>query len=111
MRRVLLLGVVCLGMLVGGAGSALAGGPHGGHGHHGHGYGHGHGHGHGYGGYPGGVGFYSYYRPYYRPMVVAPPVYPYPYACAPAYPAYPAYAAPSLGFGVGGRNFSFFYNQ
>ena len=107
MRRVLLT-LVCLGMFLGTAGNAVAGGPHGHHHHHHHGR----------GGYRPGFSFSYFgggYYPAYRPVVVAPPpVYPYPYPYAAAYPvpAYPAYPAPpSVGFGVGTRNFGFYYNQ
>ena len=98
MRRILLISA-CLGVLVfAGATTALARAPHHrppavhyGHGHHGVSW---------YAGYRGGHG--PYYAPHRR--VAAYPVYPL-YG-APVYTPYP-----QLGFGFGGRNFSFWVHR
>ncbi|MEX0678484.1 MAG: hypothetical protein WD063_15495 [Pirellulales bacterium] len=103
MRRGLVV-LACLGVLVfAGAGTALARGPH--HRppgvHHDHGYGYGH----GYRGAPWYTGYHSSFGAHCapRPRVV---VYP-------AYPVYePVYTPYSqLGFGIAGRNFSFWLQQ
>lgn len=103
MRRLFLVSA-CLGILaVGGASTALAAGPHRGHGPPvvRHGY------------PPRGGSWHTGYRghqPHCLPgrRVAAYPVYP-------AYPAYPATAFgfnyPQLGFGVAGRNFSFWLQR
>jgi hypothetical protein len=85
-----------------GAASAMAGGPH---------------HGHGYGRGPNGNwnNYGRHYQAYRYPPQricrppICGPVAPYPVYPAPVVTAYPAY--PRLGFGLGGANFSFFYQQ
>jgi hypothetical protein len=100
MRRAIAV-VACLSVLmVAGANSALAKGPHhGGYGKH-HRY---------QANYFGGKSWNNFRgpscAPQYcgpRPRVAAYPVYP-------VYPVAPAY--PRLGFGLGGSNFSFWYQQ
>lgn len=103
MRRSLMI-LACLGVLVfAGAGTALARGPHQGPPV----FNHGHGHGHGAYSAPWNTGYRGGQQAY----------------CAPgrrvaAYPAYPVYSAPAyglaypqLGFGVAGRNFSFWLTR
>jgi hypothetical protein len=103
MRRILLVSA-CLGALVfGGASAALANGPH-----HGPPTARG-----GYGNFhsnsPYG-GWYTKYRGSYGPQCVPGRV-----AAYPVYPSYgvPSYGqiAPQLGFGVAGRNFSFWLQR
>lgn len=106
MRRILLISA-CLGVLVfAGATTALARGPHHrppavhyGHGHHGYGHGH------------HGVSWYNtYYHGGHGPYWAS-------HRRVVAYPAYPLYGAPihtpypQLGFGIGGRNFSFWVHR
>ena len=102
MRRVIAIAACLTVLMFAGASTALAGGPH--HGGWGRGHGH-HRHGHH------GPRVNSFYRapivsPYcgIRPRVAAYPVCP-----VPAYPVIPTY--PQLGFGIGGRNFSFWFQQ
>ncbi len=101
MRRILLVSA-CLGILVfAGAGTALARGPY----HRPPAVHHGHHYGHGRGSYA--ALWQSGYRGGYRPYCA-------PHRRVAAYPAYrgPVYGAyPQLGFGVAGRNFSFWLQR
>lgn len=108
MRRAL-IGMACVAVLVlMGTSTAMAKGPH--HGGHGHGRG-------GHGNWNRG-GHHQAYRPAPRGPICRPPVC-RPPVCGPvaAYPVYPvpvvtAYQpSPRLGFGLGGSNFSFWYQQ
>ncbi len=104
MRRAF-VGLACVAVLVfAGTSTALAKGPHhGGHGGHGRG--------------PGGHGNWNHRGGYHQAYRLPPPRVFRPPVCGPVYPVYPApvvtaYPAyPRLGFGLGGSNFSFWYQQ
>jgi hypothetical protein len=109
MRRLLLVSACLTVLALGGATTALANGPH-----HGYGppvarYGYPHRGGSWGGGW--GGGWNSGYRGGYAPYCHSGRRV----AAYPAYPAYPAapfgYRSPQLGFGIAGRNFSFFLQQ
>ncbi len=103
MRRAIAV-VTCLTVLmfVGGS-SALAKGPH-------HGGNHGHGHGHGRGNHHHAQRWNNNFRgPNWGPRYYAPRPYVAAYPIYPVYPVAPVY--PRLGFGLGGSNFSFWYQQ
>lgn len=108
MRRTIAV-MACLTVLMfTSADVALARGPH--HGGPGRGYGPNYpGQGYPGQGYP-GQGWNNYFRgPSCGPPVCAPRPYVAAYPVYPTYPVAPAY--PRLGFGLGGSNFSFWYQQ
>jgi hypothetical protein len=100
MRRLLVISVCLTVLALGGARTALAKGPHHGHGPPvvRHGYPH------------RGGSWHTGYRGYTPYCHTRPHV-----AAYPAYPVYPrpgfGYGYPQLGFGIAGRNFSFWLQQ